>query len=37
MDDVVTVGNLSGPYLTVKEAMAALDEEWNRLFCEVQL
>lgn len=27
MDDAVTDGNLSGPYHTVKEAMAALDEE----------
>lgn len=28
MDDAVTGRNLSGPYHTVKEAMAALDEEW---------
>ena len=27
MDDAVTGRNLSGPYHTVKEAMAALDEE----------
>lgn len=27
MDDAVTGRNLSGPYHTAKEAMAALDEE----------
>ena len=27
MDDAATGRNLSGPYRTVKEAMAALDEE----------
>ena len=31
MDDAVTGRNLSGPYNTVKEAMAALDEEWAML------